>query len=625
MTPLLVASALAACQPTADDSPPPRRASSAGPTTASAVYFGSATTEVAGWTTEPDRLLANRWSGSRSTALELVPSTEERPRPTELSRPDEDCLVLRAFAAGPRRLLSCPAPGARERRELVVLEAGGRRVPLVAPPQRFWKLLTPSNDGRALWLAETGGERPPRVVVTEAPSWRARPLFEALAGYEIVDFAPATSSVLLRRSLSPEADEVVRLDGRSGERRLLLPDGEDGRFRSLRWIDNGRRILLLADDGTDVPRLEVLDPESGRRSTFGPPAECPVLSASVGPGGLVTRVTSCAGRLRADLLSAEGVPVELPPLAEGLRAIDVVPSPDGERLGVTTVGERWPRDVAWFDPRGDYRPLSYSLAAQLAPDRLPIGERVQDSVDALTLPAEIWQPSAGRARAGVIWFESDDSQPHFGEHWPVGADLAAHGVAVLRVRGRGAGSPSRRQRRAADGAPERSALADFLSAASELVRRTRAALPLYLVAEGDWRGAAALALATRTDAPYAALVALDPALDPLAETDTIGSAAEPLRSFQLARWGTDFVSRLDAGVRADWRFPVDRLRHPTTVFLDAADPATGERIARCQSARAAGVQVSVRALRWSDDEHRFAAAEPQIVTAILDSLATHAR
>jgi len=616
---LLAAISIAGCESdvaSTAERPPARVAS-----LAAATYFRSGESAPVGWSESPLRLLAERTEGDRSATFEISPLAANSPSRV-LSRTDEDCRIAAAFRSGGRCLLDCaPFPSGRQS-DLLIVEADGRRHRLAATGGTSLRYLAADATGETVWLAAQPAAGAAEVVVAEAPAWRLRTVLAAPPGYQIVAFAPQTRSAVLRRELTPEADEVLLFDGESGDRHLLLPSAGDGRFRQIAWIDEGRELQLLADDGGDASRLERFDPASGARQPFGPPLPCPPVRLEIWPAGETTVTMSCDGRTTAVLLDAEGRPRTLPPLAAGLRALDIVPRAGAVELALATAGERWPREIGWLDAREDFRPLSYSLDPRLAPDRLPVGAPFRLASGGTELPAELWSPTARAPRAVAVWFEDDDQPAAFGEHWPFGAALAAHGVAVLRLRGRGAESPSRRFRLAADGAPEEAALADIAAAAAAARRLTSdVRSPLFLVAEGAWRGAAALAYGTRDDGGFDALVALGPAADPLAAALEPATPDAPLGEYLLARWGSDAVRRLDARVLANWRFPVDRVRRPATVVLDAADPASAGLAATVDAARLAGVAVTARRVVLArTGRHRFAPVEPEIAAAILDSL-----
>src|SRR5690606_22096393 len=99
-------------------------------------------------------------------------------------------------------------------------------------------------------------------------------------------------------------------------------------------------------------------------------------------------------------------------------------------------------------------------------------------------------------------------------------------------------------RRAADGDPAGAARADLAAAMAALRDAVDAPRsPIFLLGDGAWSGAV-VALALADPAPdVAGGVALDPAVDPLAQLDRIEALPEPGRSRALSRWGDPASAR----------------------------------------------------------------------------------
>lgn len=536
-------------------------------------------------------------AGERIVATEIAPGavravvlSRERSGPPRAATPTELVCVAVAALAGDFDLVDCRDPRSGET-GLRLLGGGGRleRLPAGATFGRE-TLLATSDGGAAIWTATAPHDgEPARLLATALRPPARRPVFTAPAGFEIVAVEPGASLAVLRRELTPEAHEVVLHDWRRNDSRLLLPSAADGRFRALHFVDAGRALVLLADDGGDLPRLERLDLASGERRAWGV-LRCPPQGLRAHRDGALTVIVDCDGRRLALRLDAAGRELSLPALPSGVRAVDWLPAGDDGALLLATAGERWPGDVGWTDASGDFRPLTYGLAPRVAPDGLPEPRPIRLASGGESLPAELWT-AAGPPRALVVWFEDGAAPPRFGEHRPLAAALAVRGVATLVVRGRGSDGPSRRLRRAADGDPAAAALADFRAVAAAARELTPATVPCLLVGEGAWWGAAAQVVAGATDSPFAAVAALFPGDDPLAEASLADGAEEPLRAHLQARWG-DVAAAGDA-LRLAWATAGERVRVPTWIAFDAASPTTAATSVRLAAARQAGAPLAI--------------------------------
>jgi hypothetical protein len=115
-----------------------------------------------------------------------------------------------------------------------------------------------------------------------------------------------------------------------------------------------------------------------------------------------------------------------------------------------------------------------------------------------------------------------------------------------------------------------------------------------------------LALAASVDPGCAAVAALAPDPDPLAESAASATAGEPRRSFLLARWGEPSAA---AGMRrSEWIAAAERVRVPAWAALDAARPESGETLARWRAAAAAGAPLTVVAAALRADSPRLPGA-----------------
>ncbi|MEO8276080.1 MAG: prolyl oligopeptidase family serine peptidase [Thermoanaerobaculia bacterium] len=409
--------------------------------------------------------------------------------------------------------------------------------------------------------APAGG--PDELIVVGGRTGLARSLFVAPAGFRIAAVAARGDRLALTRELDPESSEVYLYDAARGDTRLLLPVDADGLFRPVGFSADGTRMYLFADDepsGDGRAQLAVLDLGSGalqRRSRPGCVAQELDLAAD---GATYALQWSCKGTIEAGLFESEtGAELGALPLPAGTRLARALPAPGSAGVLYEVASERFPRDLMFahsIDADADARPLTFGLAPSIAADDLVVPQAVgiRSGVGS-SLPAELWWPRRpAPGKPALVWIEGDSQAPAWREFHPFIQFLANRGVAVLRLRLRGARGFGRSLRHAADGRLLDAALEDISAARAELVRRGCDPQRLALLGEGAWGGAMAAASLSEARGQFAAAVDLGGDPDPLRRLDELATLPEPARGWWATRLG-DPASPASARDRQRARFP----------------------------------------------------------------------
>jgi hypothetical protein len=381
--------------------------------------------------------------------------------------------------------------------------ASGRGAPRALAGAEAARFLAADSEGRRLWSARIGEDGLERLLeVTRAGV--ARALAEAPAGFRFAAVSRDGARAAMVRAVAPGVDEVVAIDRRSGERRLVLPSGPDGRFAPLLFSDDGRRLLVATEDASDLARLEWLELEGGARSLALEAPGCAAVGARA-VRGIVLVDLACDGARRAAVLDLATPPWQgrLPP---GLTVSAAAPA-GHETWWLELSGPTSARDLALLGADRILSPLTWALEPRLEPAALaaPAFERL--ALGAAGAPVEVWRPP-GRASAAAVWLEDDGEPPRWGEFHPLHAFLAAHGVVVLRLRPRGSDGFGRALREAAGEDPLGAAGSDAAAAASRALALAGAPVPVALVVEGErWRALAAPE--TASAGPFTVRLGLD--------------------------------------------------------------------------------------------------------------------
>ncbi|MDQ1347338.1 MAG: hypothetical protein QG573_707 [Acidobacteriota bacterium] len=407
------------------------------------------------------------------------------------------------------------------------------------------------------------------------PAAQPQTPYVAPAGFRIAAVAPRGDRIALVRDLDPDSTEVLLHDRARGETRLLLPVDRDARFLPQRFSDDGGLLFLYSDEGDDTLQLEILNPDSGERSRRRRPG-CEVTHFDAGSAGAIHALQwSCDGRREAALFdTATGAEAGPLPLPRDTRLARALPGDASEGVLYEVASGRFPRDLVFaehLDPDAAAHPLTFGLAPAIAAedlvDPVPIAVPI---VGAATLPAELWWPrrTAGSPPA-LLWIEDDAESPAWMEFHPFLQFLANRGVAVLRLRLRGARGFGRTFRHAADGRLVEAGLEDLEAARAELARRGVDPQRIAVLGEGAWPGAIAATALAEGSGRFAAAIDLGGDPDPLRQQDLLPTLVEPARTWWLTRLGDPTAEPV--------RRERERIRAAATsgaAWVDAA-PGTG--------------------------------------------------
>ncbi len=519
----------------------------------------------------PDRGLAVGF-GRHATLFDLA--TGER-APLESRLPGEPAMPLRFFPSGGSLLFTRPADDPAAGGRIHYLGESGALAAFSPSARAYGRFLGWSPDAAGFFLVRPGertqaGAREELALISTrgAP---AQTLYVADTGFRIAAVAPRGDRIALVRELDPDSTEVLLHDRTRGETRLLLPVDRDARFLPQGFAPDGARLLLFDDEGKDTLQLELLTLETGERQ-LRPRPGCEARDLELAPDGAIYALQwSCAGRLEAGLFETlTGAELGALPLPLGTRLARALPGSGPGGVLYEVASARYPRDLVYAeraDPDARARPLTFGLAPEIAAEDLvepePVVLRSSQSAGAPEIPGELWWPLSLRSPpAALVWIDDDPRPPVWGEFQALIQFLANRGIAVLRLRLRGAEGFGRRFRHAADGRLVDAGLEDLDAARQALERRGADLQRLAVLGDGPWGGAiAALALAER-QGRYLFAAGLGASPDPLQRLDLLPGLAEPGKSWWLARLGDPAAAaavRDRARVRAPQELAGERL------------------------------------------------------------------
>ena len=276
--------------------------------------------------------------------------------------------------------------------EIQITEPGTRNLSFVFSPDGEWVAWSRANPGDPNYDL---------MVMRVADPASRRKVFDGVGEYFPLDFSRDGRRLLMGREISSVHSERYLLDLQSGAVTEINPSDAQVSYSGGRFTADGRAVLTLTDQGSDVMRLVAIDLDTGRVTPVSPQSRWNVERFDLSPsGGLVAWATNEDGYSRVtvrELRSGrEAAQPGLPPgVVNALRF-----SPDGRRLAIglstpTSNGDVW----AWdFGERRLVR-WTFSELGGLDPATLVEPQLIRfRSFDGLSVPAFVYRPKGRAAR-----------------------------------------------------------------------------------------------------------------------------------------------------------------------------------------------------------------------------------
>lgn len=221
------------------------------------------------------------------------------------------------------------------------------------------------------------------------------------------DISDDGSTILVRRGLSNQIDELMLLDVASATVRPLTIPGGPARYDQVRFIRGDAAILAISTNGSDVRRLVEIDVASGDLRAISPELPWDIEDYALSSDGRVLAyAVNEDGFSRVvvqDFVTRRALPQ--PELPRGvLTALDF--SPDAAQLAIgmstaTSAGDIWSHDVT----SGALTRWTESELGDLDATRLAEPDLIRfTSFDGLSVPAFVYRPTGASpiARLPVI-------------------------------------------------------------------------------------------------------------------------------------------------------------------------------------------------------------------------------
>jgi dipeptidyl aminopeptidase/acylaminoacyl peptidase len=355
------------------------------------------------WLPDGSMLVTTRFGATRQVHRVAAPGAAR----TQLTFFSEPVGLARTIPGTSRFLLSRDT-GGDEWFQLYAMGLTGEPAALTEPGTRNQSPVFGKDGRTVVWSRAVKGSADYSILVADPANPASRRIaYQGKGAINPEDISRDGKRLLLSRTVSNREMRLAVLDLATGQASEIPYTSEPARYLDPRFTPDGRGIIAISDQGSDLNRLVEIDLASGRRTILSPQSKWEVEAYDL----------SDDGRLLAYSFNEEGfsrVAVQDRRTRRALRQPDLPQgvltglkfSPDAKRLalgltGATSAGDVWSWDIGKSRlTRWTWSELGGLDPAKLAEPRLI---RFQ-SFDGLSVPAFVYRPrgAAPGTRTPVI-------------------------------------------------------------------------------------------------------------------------------------------------------------------------------------------------------------------------------
>lgn len=344
------------------------------------------------WLPDGSMLIATRFGQTRQIHRVAAPGAAR----AQLTFHEEPVAGARTVP-GSDRFVYTRDTGGDEWFQLFVRGLAGESARLTEPGTRNQNPVLSENGRSIAWSRASRGSPDWAIMLADlADPASRRVAWQGTGSVAPSDIAPDGSRILVTRSLSNRESRLLMLDPAAGEaRELAFSSARPARWEEARFAADGRRILAITTDGSDVRRLVEADPDTGAIRAVSPELRWDVETFELAPDGeTIAYAVNEEGYSRVYLLPRGGAPAPVADLPRGVLT-GLKFSPDGRSLAIgmstaTSAGDVWSLDLS----SGRLTRWTESELGGLDPDALVEPKLVRfESFDGLSVPAFVYRPA----------------------------------------------------------------------------------------------------------------------------------------------------------------------------------------------------------------------------------------
>lgn len=404
-----------------------------------APYYNARSAVFEDWLVDGSILIATRFGDTNQLHHVVAPGAAR----TQLTFFNEPVNSAKA-QPGTTRFVYPRDVGGAEYYQGYVRGLDGREVQLTAPETRNSSFVFSSDGKQVAWSQVTPGDPNYDIILAEAdrPESR-RVVHQGTGAMSVLDFAPDGKSLLLSRYNSIASVELFVLDTQSGAVKPVGPAGRKIAYEGGAFTGDGRGVVTLSDDGSEVTRPVVIDVASGRVRDLEPGAKWPAEGFDLSKdGSVMAYMVNEEGYSKIVLKDvATGKVLPSPKLPLGVLT-GLGFSPDGKKVGVSLSTSTSSGDV-WSFGLADQKLVRWT---QSELGGLDAGKLVEPTLfryqtfDKRSIPAFIYKPAAksGEKLPVVIQIHGGpegQEQPNFNPRRQSWVNEVGAAVIIPNVRG----------------------------------------------------------------------------------------------------------------------------------------------------------------------------------------------
>lgn len=360
-----------------------------------APYYDARYAVFEDWLPDGSILIATRFGETNQIHRVKAPGAAR----TQLTFADEP-INAAIVQPGTERFLYPRDVGGAEYYQAWLRDLSGNEVRLTAPDTRNQSFVF-SKDGRLVaWSQVNRGDPNYDIMVADPANPAGRRLVhDGVGALGPQDVSADGRHLLVSRYNSAAHVELFVLDVETGKIAPVGPTGRKIAYAGGAFVDGGRSVIVLSDDGSEVTRPVVIDIATGKVRDLDSGAKWGAEEMDVSPDGrTIAYAVNEEGYSKVvlrDIASGRELPGPKLPLGV-LTALKF--SPDGSRLGLslstsTSSGDVWSYELAG----GTLVRWTESELGGLDPARLVEPELFRyPTFDKRSIPAFIYKPKAAR-------------------------------------------------------------------------------------------------------------------------------------------------------------------------------------------------------------------------------------
>lgn len=380
------------------------------------------------WAADGGMLITTRFANTNQLHKVAAPGADR----TQLTFHDEPVTGVHTLPNGD--VLFSKDTGGDEWFQLFVRSADGKETQLTETGTRngspAW-----SKDGSVLvWSRTTRGSGDAEILMRDpAAPGGARVILKGEGAMSPEAVSPDGKTVLLGRYYSIRESKRWLLDVATGKLTLLNPSKDKIAYAGGRFTPDGKSVMMLSDEGSEVMRIVVLDLATGAKQFSGDrvwDVEAFTLSDD---GKMLAYAVNEDGYSKLfvrDHLTRRSLPQ--PPIPAGVVS-GLAFSPDGTKLGFTLATPTAASDAwswSWDAPDGKLQRWTASELGGLDAKALVTPELVRyPSFDKRSIPALVYKPKLPQGRKAPVIIDIHGGPE--GQSRPTFNTFSQHAVAEL--------------------------------------------------------------------------------------------------------------------------------------------------------------------------------------------------